>query len=162
MAAKGNTKDLVDSVLNESDEELRQNSIFHIMRNQPERAIITGAAIRKQEFKKGVTTMIDLRIVTEDERIVIVGLPQFARFAFNDAARILKKHEVIIKKMYPEGMKANLKDYGWIATPQIPVVLTPNEYNGKVWVGRIKEIPIPTESDSNLLDALEETEEVQA
>jgi hypothetical protein len=167
-ASKNNQKiDLVESTLEESNEEMRKGSIFFIMGAKPEQVVITGAALRTQTYKKGDANVIDLKIVTEDERVQIATIPQFAKFAYNDTARLLKKHGVKITARYPAGIKADLKMYKWVATPAIPIIITPNEFNDRIWIGRIKEIPIPVEAPlgANLLDEIEDevsTQEISA
>jgi hypothetical protein len=56
--------------------------------------------------------------------------------------------------------------YKWIATPAIPIVIKPNEFNDRIWIGRIAEIPIPVEAPlgANLLDEIEDvnTQEISA
>jgi len=163
---KATEMNLIDNVVEESNEEMRKGSIFFIMGAKPETVIITGAALRTQTYKKGDANVIDLKIVTEDERVQIATIPQFAKFAYNDAARLLKKHGVNITARYPAGIKADLKLYKWVATPAIPIVIKPNEFNDRIWIGRIAEIPIPIEAPlgENLLDEIEDvsTQEISA
>ena len=163
---KATEMNLIDSVVEESNEEMRKGSIFFIMGAKPEQVVITGAALRTQTYKKGDANVIDLKIVTEDERVQIATIPQFAKFAYNDVARLLKKHGVKITARYPAGVKADLKMYKWVATPAIPIVIKPNEFNDRIWIGRIAEIPIPVEAPlgENLLDEIEDisTQEISA
>lgn len=149
-------KNLLENEQNEITEEMRMNSIYLQMEEgKSVSAIITGAAMRRQEFKMGESMVVDIRLQTVDEnRTKIAQIPKFSKIAYRDIVDLLIKHNITIKKAFPAGTKANLKEYPWIAT-EIPVVIRPNPYNGKVWIGRIEEIPMEdntTNEDSNLLE----------
>jgi len=166
VSKKNDKVNVLNEVRNELQEEFRQNSIFLQMEEgKPIAAIITGFALRIQEFKKGESQVIDMRLQTvEDCRTLVASVPRFSKVAFQSAINIATNNGVVIRSIVPDGIRPNLRgDYPWVTT-EIPAVFKPNTFNDKVWIGKIMEVPkdlAPAEEDANLLDQLiEEVKEV--
>lgn len=137
--AKNSNINLIDNLADEVREEKRQNSIFFEMGQEPQIVVIMGLALRMQEFKNGESLMVDIKLATKDGQIKITGIPKFAKFAFQDMVKIMQDNQVVISSCSPNGVKANLRDYKWVGV-EIPVILKPNVFNGKTWVGRVNEV----------------------
>lgn len=125
------------------EETQRLNSIFlELEAGKPTIALIKGIGFREQEFKQGPSMVIDIKLETEDHRIKVTGVPEFARAPFRDMLTILEKYNVDPSEIHPLGTRANLKTYKWTATKDIPIIINPTKVNERLYIGSIKEIPI--------------------
>lgn len=126
------------------DENQRLNSIFLTMEaGKPVIALLKGVGFREQEFQKGTSQVIDIKIENEDHQIKIASIPEFARQPTRDLIELMEAHQIDPTEMHPLGTTTNLKTYKWTATEDIPIIINPiTTTTGRIYIGSIKEIPI--------------------